>query len=393
MRYRHGIQHRLVLYVSMVLLVISVLSGGIAYRLAFEKELLNAVSLEQQLVKTVQAQAEVAVYAENVNIAEGVIEGLSANPGIRAIRITGNSPQKFSVGAEPKADPQAGSFGEYPLFSPVDGIEQIGNITLFRNDTAIRAEATTNALHQTLLLLLHILITAFLIVLFSRQLLGKPVAELAEALAAIKPGSGARVSVPAAHANNEIGSLAQSANALIEAAEQALAEVQALASTDALTGLLNRRAFMARLTDQHARLQRHELVRSSVLMLDLDHFKHINDAYGHAAGDGVLQNFGALLAREIRVIDSAGRIGGEEFAILLPDTEPQAALNFAERLRLLIAQTTISHAGTDLSITVSIGIASLSASDSDAGAGLLRADRALYQAKHAGRNRVTIDPC
>lgn len=392
MRYRHGIQHRLVLYVSLVLLVISVLSGGIAYRLAFEKELQNAVSLEQLLVKTVQAQAEVAVYAENTSIAEGIIEGLYANPSILAIRITGLNPAKFSAGTLPGPEQQQGSVSEYPLFSPVDGIEAIGSITLFRNDATIHAEAATNALHQTVLLLLHILITAFLIVLFSRHLVGKPVAQLAESLAAIKPGSGDRVSVPTAHANNEIGSLAHSANALIEAAEEALAEVQALASTDALTGLLNRRAFMARLGDQQARLQRQELARSSVLMLDLDHFKRINDAYGHAAGDAVLHQFGTVLAGEIRKIDSAGRIGGEEFAILLPETEPQAAFNFAERLRVLVAQSEISHEELTLSITVSIGIASLTASDSDAGMALLRADRALYEAKHAGRNRVVIDP-
>lgn len=393
MSLRHSIQHRLVLYVSLCLLVVSVISAAIAYRQAFDKELASAISLEQQLVSTIQAQAEVAVYADNAAIAEGVIAGLQSNPHILAVRIAGKAPGSLALGSlSPAAAPAAG-ISEYPLFSPVDGQEHIGTITLARNDALIGDEATANAQRQTLLLLLHILITALLIMLFTRQLVGKPVARLADQLAAIKPGSGARIPVAGTHADDEIGSLATSANALIEAAETALAEVQAIATTDALTGLFNRRAFMARMGDELARVKRHELLETSVLMLDLDHFKQINDDYGHAAGDVVLQHFGTILAGGLRHEDSAGRIGGEEFAILLPDTEVEAAHAFAERLRALVAAARISWMGTQLQITVSIGITALRAADNDPGAALARSDRALYEAKHAGRNRVLVDTC
>jgi diguanylate cyclase (GGDEF)-like protein len=388
---RNSIQHRLVLYVSLCLLAVSLLSGGISYRLAFDHELDNAISLEQQLVNTVQAQAEVAVYASNTTIAEGVIEGLLANPGILAVRIVGKSSRHFQVGAAPDAAGYVTSTTEYPLYSPVDGTEPIGSITIVRNETTIRSGATRNALYQTSLLLLHIVVTALLIILFSRHLVGKPVAQLAATLASIKPGSGSRVHVPAKHANTEIGSLADSANALIQAAEEALAEIEALATTDALTGLLNRRAFMAELANEQARLQRHELRQTCVLMLDLDNFKLINDHHGHAAGDTVLQQFGSLLRNELRKIDRAGRIGGEEFAILLPETHPQAAFAFAERLRSLVESAAIPYAGSDLGITVSIGISRLDPADAEAGIALRRADHALYRAKREGRNRVLID--
>ena len=391
MRPRHTIQHRLVLYVSLCLLALSLLSSGVSYRISFDRELNNAITLERQLVKTVQAQAEVAVYASNTAIAEGVIEGLLANPGILAVQIVGKSSRHFQVGATPENTSYLTSVTEYPLFSPVDGTERIGSISIFRNETMIRTDATSNAQHQTVLLLLHVLVTALLIILFSRHLVGKPVAQLAATLATIKPGSGKRVHVPARHANTEIGSLADSANALIQAAEEALAEVEALATTDALTGLLNRRAFMAKLADEQARLQRHELRRTCVLMLDLDHFKDINDRHGHAAGDAVLQYFGRLLSHELRKIDSAGRIGGEEFAVLLPDTHPQAAFAFAERLRSLVESAAIPYGDMNLGITVSIGIGRLDPSDPEAGQALRRADHALYRAKHEGRNRVLID--
>lgn len=391
MRPRHTIQHRLVLYVSLCLLALSLLSSGVSYRLAFERELESAIALERQLVNTVQAQAEVAVYASNTVIAEGVIEGLLANPGILAVQIVGKSSRHFQVGATPENGGDVTTVTEYPLYSPVDGTEPIGSISIVRNETMIRSGATSNAQHQTLLLLLHIVVTALLIILFSRQLVGKPVAQLAATLASIKPGSGKRVHVPVRHANTEIGSLADSANALIQAAEEALAEVEALATTDALTGLLNRRAFMARLANEQARLQRHELRQTCVLMLDLDDFKQINDRHGHAAGDAVLQHFGQLLSHELRKIDSAGRIGGEEFAILLPDTHPQAAFAFAERLRSLVESASIPYAEKDLGITVSIGISRLDPADPEAGFALRRADHALYRAKNEGRNRVLID--
>jgi len=168
-------------------------------------------------------------------------------------------------------------------------------------------------------------------------------------------------------------------------------ELRALATTDFLTNLPNRRCFIAGMEEQLARQQRWASECAAVLMLDLDNFKSVNDNFGHAVGDGVLRHFAGLLAAELRKIDSAGRVGGEEFAIILPGADTAAARVFAERLRQKAADTPFMHRGQSISVTVSIGIAAIRASDIDADAALARADMALYRAKAAGRNRVELE--
>lgn len=165
-------------------------------------------------------------------------------------------------------------------------------------------------------------------------------------------------------------------------------ELRELATTDMLTGLPNRRAFVTRLEEEHARLKRFDTQQAAVLMLDLDYFKRINDTWGHPVGDAVLRRVGEVISADIRQIDICSRFGGEEFAILLAGAAPEAAREFAERLRRRIAATAVTHGGASIAVTVSIGIAVLRAADEDADAALVRADRALYRAKEAGRDRV-----
>jgi diguanylate cyclase (GGDEF)-like protein len=165
-------------------------------------------------------------------------------------------------------------------------------------------------------------------------------------------------------------------------------ELVQLATTDFLTGLPNRREFMARLEDEQARLQRDVGGRAAVLMLDIDHFKDINDAHGHDWGDAVLRHLASLMRDSQRKIDMLGRVGGEEFAILLPGADLDAARAFAERLRQRIADTPMGRNGSTIAITVSIGIAGLEPAESTGDAALVRADQALYRAKRGGRNRV-----
>ena len=167
-------------------------------------------------------------------------------------------------------------------------------------------------------------------------------------------------------------------------------ELRQLASTDSLTGLPNRRHFFGQLEEEMARVQRNDTQRAAVLMLDLDHFKLINDVHGHATGDAVLRHFAALIGDGLRKIDSVGRVGGEEFAIILAGADPAAARIFAERLRLKVEQTPLLQDGQPIPVTVSIGIAAMSAADASADAALIRADEALYRAKQAGRNRVEL---
>jgi diguanylate cyclase (GGDEF)-like protein len=165
-------------------------------------------------------------------------------------------------------------------------------------------------------------------------------------------------------------------------------ELERQASTDSLTGLFNRRQFLALADNELSRSKRYS-GPVAVLMMDIDHFKKINDTYGHKIGDLVLQRLASLCTRELRDIDSIGRIGGEEFAILLPNTNGERAAEVAERLRKTIAETGIAlEQGLPLHFTVSIGVATTHDVETNVDTLLSQADDALYEAKRAGRNRV-----
>ena len=165
-------------------------------------------------------------------------------------------------------------------------------------------------------------------------------------------------------------------------------ELRRQASTDDLTGAANRRSLIARLQLEFDRFQRHPGTRCCVLAMDLDRFKRVNDAHGHAAGDAVLAHVAQLMRQQTRQVDILGRSGGEEFLLLLPDTELAQALALAERLRQSVAEARVPHGGQALAITLSIGVALMGADDRSADDVLARADRALYAAKAAGRNAV-----
>jgi diguanylate cyclase (GGDEF)-like protein/PAS domain S-box-containing protein len=160
------------------------------------------------------------------------------------------------------------------------------------------------------------------------------------------------------------------------------------AATDFLTGLPNRRHFMGCLEQELGRVQRDPQMHSTVLMFDLDHFKVINDVHGHAAGDEVLLHFGRILQHELRKIDSAGRIGGEEFAVVLSGAGPDEALLFAQRVRTRLSEHPLHFGQSRIAVTVSSGIALLRPVDASITVSLSRADAALYRAKQAGRDRI-----
>ena len=161
-----------------------------------------------------------------------------------------------------------------------------------------------------------------------------------------------------------------------------------VASTDALTGLLNRRRF--------AEIAEHELARSrrsghplTLALGDIDFFKRINDRHGHAAGDHVLQTVANLLQGALRDYDSVARWGGEEFVVLLPDTDASRAQAIVERLRQTIAESHPSFEGALIPVTMTLGVAQF-ADDDNWHAVVARADEALYRGKAAGRNRVEV---
>ncbi|NOG32464.1 diguanylate cyclase [Halomonas sp. TBZ9] len=165
-------------------------------------------------------------------------------------------------------------------------------------------------------------------------------------------------------------------------------QLRDLAMHDSLTGLLNRRSFMNAMNSEYGRVKRHKNYSASILMLDIDHFKKVNDTYGHAIGDELLKAFATTIADELRENDIFGRLGGEEFAILLPDTPAEGAMQVAEKVRASIEAMQVDTDGQALGITTSIGVDKLRAADNRPDGALARADTALYTAKQKGRNRV-----
>ncbi|MBX9903863.1 MAG: diguanylate cyclase [Burkholderiales bacterium] len=169
------------------------------------------------------------------------------------------------------------------------------------------------------------------------------------------------------------------------------ADLREMAATDMLTGLPNRRHFLGQLEQEKARVSRAEEKCAAVLMIDIDHFKVVNDSFGHAAGDHVLRHLATLMKEDLRKIDTLGRLGGEEFAVILPGADRAAAEIFAERLRKQVAETPAVLDKWTIPVTISIGVTEIKPGDDSADDALTRADRALYRAKECGRNRVTVE--
>lgn len=167
-------------------------------------------------------------------------------------------------------------------------------------------------------------------------------------------------------------------------------QLKVMAYHDSLTEMLNRLAIMEILQKELSRAQR-EKKPVSVIMCDLDYFKNVNDTHGHLCGDAVLKEAAKRLKSSVRVYDSIGRYGGEEFLIVLPDVNQLEASRLAERLRSSLSDTPISYEGKSIAITMSMGVAdNLSDQYSDVDSIIRFADEALYLAKNKGRNRVVL---
>ncbi|MCS6945207.1 MAG: GGDEF domain-containing protein [Sutterellaceae bacterium] len=277
--------------------------------------------------------------------------------------------------------------------------------SVWLNSTLIVAAASWMPQVGPLLLMLLFIVLAFGALRLSRRDVVAVLAVLAPALALVLLAAGTEFSVPmhtvaerlltagwivsvlarcmllglyGAHIRTQL-------NLRNQQLRQAHAEVHRLATRDDLTGLLNRRSIL-----QCAQTQAAASGALAVALLDIDHFKRINDTLGHPAGDEVLRQFGLVVAREMRVTDRAGRFGGEEFLVLLRGVnDPVTAARIAERLRAAIEQHRWRDIDASLAVTASVGVAVLRPGEPVERA-IARADRALYEAKHAGRNRVRV---
>jgi diguanylate cyclase (GGDEF)-like protein/PAS domain S-box-containing protein len=166
-------------------------------------------------------------------------------------------------------------------------------------------------------------------------------------------------------------------------------QLEILSRTDPLTGLLNRRAFDEILESEFSRYKRNRDVYS-LLILDIDHFKLINDKYGHPTGDVVLKSISNSCKTNLRAHDNVARYGGEEFCVLLPSTNALTAYEIAEKLRKIISNTSIPSENGGIRFTVSVGVSEVYNSDINHSDILDRADENLYKAKKTGRNRVCV---
>ena len=177
--------------------------------------------------------------------------------------------------------------------------------------------------------------------------------------------------------------LEESNKSLEEKVKQRTLELERQANTDTVTGIASRFAIMDRLSRCYMAYQRYHHP-FSILMIDVDHFKDINDNHGHQTGDKVLHDLALCIEDNIRKTDSVGRYGGEEFLVILPETPAEQACELADRIRIAVEAMTLND---DIIITCSIGVATISRGISDDGL-ISQADKALYKAKNAGRNQV-----
>ncbi len=191
----------------------------------------------------------------------------------------------------------------------------------------------------------------------------------------------------AIHRQDELGLVTGMFNVMISRLKEDQQKLELLATTDFLTGLANRKQIMTNLAQQIEQHRRYGTI-FSLLMVDIDHFKTVNDTHGHLVGDAVLVQLARIFKETLRILDSAGRYGGEEFLIVLGQADLQQALQTAERIRLAVQQYIFTCEDVTLRATISIGVAEMSTEDMTINELIGRADQALYDAKEHGRNRV-----
>jgi len=189
--------------------------------------------------------------------------------------------------------------------------------------------------------------------------------------------------------NDELGFTTKVFNQMVGNLRRGREELERISITDALTGLSNRRYIMEKLEWEMDRYRRNPNP-FSLLMIDIDHFKQINDNYGHLAGDLVLSRVGEILRETIRNVDFAGRYGGEEFLIVLDDADQGSGLQSAERIRVRIEDEAFIYEGHSINVTVSIGMSSCMSQKTTGNTLIAEADGALYRAKQQGRNRIVV---
>lgn len=224
---RSSLEYRLATVVSLRMLLFSLLAGSVTFYLDYRSQIAASATVQNQLVRTVQSQAEVAAFAGNTEIAKDVLAGLMTNTAIASVRISAST-GFHQVQVRPDAPDSAAPEQIYPLYSPIDKKATIGELRVRADDTVVRQLAVGSAIRNTLLLVLQLILTAFFLGVAFRRVVGQPIAKLAGALESIQPGGDERLSIAPHHLGDEIGKLSVSANSLLDAAEHALLEERTL---------------------------------------------------------------------------------------------------------------------------------------------------------------------
>ena len=258
---------------------------------------------------------------------------------------------------------------------------------LIADDYDLVYRALTDARYKVLFVVLSfILIIGVVAYHFSTRIL-KPLSALTNG-AKMVAGGDLSVQLPI-YLNDELGLTTKVFNKMVAELQQSHKQLEEMATTDTLTGLANRKQIMNLLIEHFKHFQRYKTV-FTIMMLDVDHFKNVNDSYGHLAGDAVLTKTAQTINSTLREIDFIGRYGGEEFLVILPETDGQQAIKSAERIRNAVKENITHYENNTFKVTVSIGAAVIKETDNNENDLINRADNALYSAKGNGRDQVVL---
>jgi len=370
---------------------------------------------------------EEALWGINTPQIEAILQGLVENPAVARVVLTDEEGRRRVLG-----DARQGVLetGRFPLRYRKAGDLPLGELEVSLGDAVLKGRLMRRGFGTLLVLVLALGVSAVAGAWLFRQRVGRPLAAVTRRIErfSVRSQESADDAPLRPHAaNDEIGRLetalqtmraqvgrdvreierlrdeiaahaatleaqVRERTAELEQRNRELEEqrraIEALANTDALTGALSRRHFLELAGRERARAAR-EGGGLAVLLLDIDHFKRVNDTHGHAGGDAVLRAFHATCATQLRAHDLLGRLGGEEFGVVLPATGREVARQVAERLRAAVAAGPVTlPGGAAVAITVSIGLAFTASAAEDIDSLLAAADAALYRAKREGRNRV-----
>ena len=403
------------LYLS-ITLVITLIQMGIQYlhtRNTIESELATVEHTFYPALAT-------ALWELNAEQLKSIQRGIVDLPVVSRMRIVDTKGRELT-NSDPQAPPNGGITHTFKVSYRFAGQDMpLADVT-FQAASAVVFDRVKLGFQMIVIaaLIKSVALTLLFIWVFRRRL-GRPLGRLTHAVAAIDLDSLGRSRIDLGQTReNELTQLEQAFNHMLttldeerqyhdealvvlnknleqqvktrtEELQEANRQLELLVRTDPLTGVANRRHFVERAEVEIQRAQRLG-TPFSLLMIDLDHFKHINDTWGHATGDLVLRNFTSIAAAPLRAADLLARIGGEEFAILLPDTGLAGARDAAQRILEAARTHTITTPEGNVRYTASVGAALLKDTDKALDSLLSRADAALYRAKQAGRDRLEVE--